>query len=111
MKVTPALCRAGYEFLRTVSFTGVRLPAARRVEFVAKPLKHHGYYGYCNQRHVIWVNAKTRTLDQLFKIIAHEMCHLALRQYSTKVGDWHDAQFKALAATIEHDLQWPEGSV
>ena len=111
MKVTPVVCKAAYEFLRAVSFTGAKLPSLKRVEFLVRPLKHHGYYGYCDSRHVIWVNSKTRTLDQLFKIIAHEMCHLALRQYSVRVGDWHDAQFKALARSVEHDMQWPEGSV
>lgn len=111
MKVTPAMCRAAYDFLREVSFTGARLPQSKRVDFITNKLKHHGYYGFNDGRHTVWVNKATRTLDQFFKIVAHEMCHIALRDYSKQVGDWHDAQFEALARSVEHDMGWPKGSV
>ena len=111
MKVTPALCRAAYEFMRAASFIGARLPTAKRVEFITNKLVHHGYYGLVDGQHTIWINKGTKTPTQLLQVVAHEMCHVALSHHASRTGDWHDEYFKALARSVELDMGWRKGSV
>lgn len=110
MIVTPANMRAAYEFLRKVSFKGIRLPASRRVNFAAKRLRtHHGYAYY--PEFGIDADTGTSCMTRLIQIIAHEMIHLALEQNAASNHEFHDENFQALARIIEHEMGWPKGSV
>jgi len=109
--VTPQSMRACYDFLRKVSFQGLRLPASGRVTFKAKALAgYHGFYEY--PEHIITVDsAGTCDIGHLLQIMAHEMCHVALEQNAACDHAEHDAHFKALAAIIEDEMGFPRGSV
>lgn len=108
--VTPETMAAAYDFLKRVSFDGLRLPATKRVTFVPKRLiGYHGYYIYPD--HIIIVNTCTKSVTGLLHIMAHEMIHAVLEQNASCDHAEHDENFKALARIVEFEMGWPKGSV
>lgn len=110
MIVTPESMRAAYQFLRAVSFSGLRIPSPQKITFKAKRLKnYHGLYEY--PENIVTINTETRSVTQLLQIMAHEMIHVALEQNAASDHDKHDDNFEALARIIEGEMGWPKGSV
>lgn len=110
MIVTAENMRACYEFLRKVSFQGIRLPASKNVRFVARRLrKYDGYAYYPNFQ--IDADTSATSMNWLLKIIAHEMIHLSLEQNAACNHEDHDETFNALARIIEYEMGWPKRSV
>jgi len=105
--------RAAYAFLKKIAFhNDRRLPSARSVSFVAKPLANHGYMGEDGDRPCIWVDTKdTNSVDFMLKILAHEMVHLALDHRDVPNKYAHGTDFKEAARAIEAEMGWPKGSV
>jgi len=102
--------RACYDFLKSVSFKGLRLPSSRNVTFVAKKLKgYHGFYIYPD--HIIVIDTCTPTIERLMQIMAHEMIHAALEQNAEADHGEHDDNFKSLGEIIENEMGWKRGSV
>ena len=102
--------RACYDFLKSVSFNGLRLPSSRNVTFIAKKLKgYHGFYIYPD--HIIVIDTCTPTIERLMQIMAHEMIHAALEQNAEADHGEHDDNFKSLAEIIENEMGWKQGSV
>ena len=113
MKFKVADLRAAYAFLKRIAFhNDRRLPSAKSVEFVAKPLKAHGYHGMHEGRHCIWVDTTdTKSLDMLLRIMAHEMIHAALGHNTVPNKYAHEADFQEAARAIEIEMGWPKGGV
>lgn len=113
MRFTADDLRAAYTFLKRLAFNNDRrLPAAKRVEFVAKPLKAHGYHGAINGQHCIWVDTQdTKSLDMMLQILAHEMLHVALGHDKVPPSYAHGTDFIEAARAIEIEMGWPKGSV
>jgi len=113
VKFNAADLRAGYAFLRHVAFhNDRRLPASTKVEFVAKPLKAHGYMGESGGRPCIWVDTQdTKSLNKMLQILSHEMVHLALGHMVVPAKYAHETDFKEAARAIEIEMGWPKGSV
>lgn len=110
MIVTAENMRAAYEFLRAVSFKGLRLPAAKKVTFCPKRLKgYHGFYVYPD--HLVVIHTGTETITRMVQIMAHEMCHAALEQNAACDHSEHDEHFNALARIIELEMGWPKGAI
>lgn len=108
--VTPGTMRAAYEFLRSVSFIGLRLPKAGSVTFVPKRLRgYHGFYVFPD--HIIVVDTHTPDLTRLLQIMAHEMTHAALEQNAACDHADHDEHFNELARIIEYEMGWPKGAI
>ena len=108
--VTPKTMKAAYEFLKKVSFAGLKIPESKNITFEAKNLKkYHGYYKY--PEHIVTINTGTKTINGLLQIMAHEMIHVALEQNAASDHDKHDAHFEELARIIECEMGWPKGCV
>ena len=108
--VTPESMRAAYDFLKKVSFPGVRLPRSSSVTFRSARLKkYHGLYEY--PENVVTINSTTGSVTQLLQIMAHEMIHVAFEQNAASDHAEHDEHFEALARIIEFEMGWPKGSV
>lgn len=89
MIVPPENMRAAYQFLRAVSFSGLKLPSTKQIKFKARRLKgYHGLYEY--PEHIVTINVETRSITQLLQIMAHEMIHVALEQNAATDHDKHD---------------------
>lgn len=113
MKFTERDLRAAYSFLKRVAFhDDRRLPSAKNVVFVAKPLTHHGYLGKDGDADCIWVDTKdTKSVTKMLQIMAHEMIHLALGHQEVPNRYAHETDFKEAAGAIEVEMGWPRGSV
>lgn len=113
MKFTAGDLRAAYVFLKRIAFNNdCRLPAASKVDFVAKPLKAHGYHGCTDGKHCIWVDTTdTNSLDIMLRILSHEMLHVALGHGQVPPSYAHETDFKEAARAIEIEMGWPKGSV
>ncbi len=108
--VTADSMRAAYDFLRAVSFRGLRLPKSGAVTFVPKRLRdYHGFYIYPD--HIIIINTGTPDIQRMTQIMAHEMCHAALEQNAESDHPEHDEHFNALARIIEAEMGWPKGCI
>jgi len=108
--VTPEAMQAAYEFLRKVSFKGLKLPPSKKVTFQSKRLKkYHGLYEY--PEHILTINSDTKSVTGMLQIMAHEMIHVAYEQNGKSDHDKHDEHFEALARIIEGEMGWPKGSV
>lgn len=113
VKFTASDLRAAYAFLKRVAFhNDRRLPSARRVLFVAKPLANHGYLGKEGDADCIWVDTKdTKSITKMLQILAHEMVHLALGHQDVPNKYAHETDFKEAARAIEIEMGWPKNSV
>lgn len=113
--LTPENLRAAYDLLRRIAFDDDQnLPMGRHVRFIACPLlKAHGYQAYTRKRHTIWVDASgTKTWTMALQILAHEMIHLARRDYLRNTEqEAHDTFFQEAARAVEHRMGWTNGSV
>ena len=108
--ITPESMKAAYEFIRRVSFSGLKLPSSKRIQFKARRLKMlHGYYLYPDN--IIVINAETPDISRMLQIMAHEMVHVALEQNASCDHDQHDEHFRALADVIEDEMGWQRGSI
>jgi predicted SprT family Zn-dependent metalloprotease len=113
LKITPEMLRASYDYLKKVAFHNNRkLPASKNVTFLANRLKNYGYHLEDDGSHTIWVSrTEAKDITQVLQIMAHEMCHAVLVEHSEQCGEWHDAQFKALARIIEVEMGWTKGKI
>jgi len=99
---------AGYHLLKATAFSGIKLP--KKVKFKASRLsKYWGMYVWPDN--ILIVNTRIRSVDFMLKVIAHEMIHSAWETNAPCASDHelHDANFKALADVICHEMKWKGG--
>jgi len=107
MLVTEKSIKACYQLLKVTAFQDIKLPA--KVKFKASRMdKYWGLYFWPDQ--VLVVNSKmTKTIEEMMKIVAHEMCHAALEQNADCDHDKHDQNFVELAKLVCERMGWKGG--
>lgn len=106
MLVTEQSIKASYNLLKETAFKDIRLPV--KVRFKALNMdKFWGIYYWPDQ--VLVVNKKVKTIEEVLKIVAHEMIHAALEQNADCDHHLHDANFEALAKIICKEMGWKGG--
>lgn len=106
--VTPESVKAAYQFLSKTAFAGVKLPPASKVTFkAARMKKFHGLY--CWPDHMMIINSYTPNIDEMLKIVAHEMIHCAYEQNGECDHHAHDANFDELADIVCDIMGWKGG--
>ena len=103
IKISPAILEASYELLRmTEPFNRWKLPSAERVSFCVNSSKTNAGEFFVDPTGIPWVAVSQRfhhTLPELFKTVAHEMCHLR-QQVRGEDYTTHGATFIALAKRV-----------
>jgi hypothetical protein len=107
MHLTPDILAAGYEYLRlTAPFNKWKLPPSDEVGFfITNHKDRFGHFydgsdaGKSKWPHIAVSRYHTKDTPTLLAVIAHEMCHMRLSQYS-KTWEDHGMKFKQLAKTV-----------
>lgn len=106
MLVTEKSIKAAYNLLKITAFKDIKLPSG--VKFKASRMeKYLGLYFWPEQ--LLVVNSKCKTIEELMKIVAHEMCHAALEQNADCDHDKHDENFNQLAQIVCESMGWEGG--
>jgi predicted metal-dependent hydrolase len=111
MHVTPDICRAAYDYLRsTAPFKRWGLPSGEQVSFIiskqAKPAAFEQDVGSCshdkNGDFTLRISLWNDGSDLLIMTIAHEMCHMrqAILKGFTATPYDHKADFKRMAEQV-----------
>lgn len=104
MQITPEMCEAMYEFIRTTPpYKGWKLPAAEDVEFHIIHSRKVGADYYCKSdgTHQIRVNARwCGNVVSLYKLLLHEMVHLHHGYACPNDNAHHGRKFLALARQV-----------
>ncbi|MFZ9263877.1 MAG: SprT-like domain-containing protein [Polynucleobacter sp.] len=106
MLVTVKSIKACYNLLKVTAFNDIKLPA--NVKFKASRMdKYLGLYFWPDQ--LLVVNSRASTIEEVMKIVAHEMCHAALEHNADCDHDRHDQNFIELANIICARMGWKGG--
>jgi len=102
MKLTPAILRAAYTFLRaTPPFHCRDLPHGKDVEFrVSKGRDRMGAHFYSDHHIITISSARVCHTTTLIVTMAHEMVHLAQAEDGTETKAEHNAAFRRLAKLV-----------
>ncbi len=113
MKITPAVLKAAYVFLK--HFEPFQdLPGSSEIQFkVIRCDDDRGYFhqGGGSKDYLIAVSARcTSHMDSLVKVMAHEMMHLKQHIDGTETkGVIHNKEFTLLGQTLCTEMGWDPG--
>jgi hypothetical protein len=95
--------RAAYRFLARFAFAGVKLPERVRLR-IRRMDRYDGYY--YPHPHTIVIGRHVRSGTALLRVLAHEMCHLALERAGSSGHVEHDREFAKLASLVCRRMGW-----
>lgn len=109
LAVTPEHVAAVYDCLRAFEpFRSMRLPAADEVEFHVRQRRDiHAEYVFVGDAHSITVSSKLiGSFDELCKVVAHEMIHLAQFETGCYTRAEHNSAFVQAARRVCSKMVW-----
>lgn len=110
--LTPRAARAVYDMLKVIAFHDRKLP--KDITVSVRKLKGDlgGLYWFRNKRIVLC--SKLRNMNEVTKVMAHEMCHASLEQNgacSRNENAAHGPDFEELAAIVCERMGWRKSAI